>query len=363
MSKNILFVGAFNRRKTKNLIGGQLFACESLLESNLSQKYNFIKLCTSQRSIPPPNILIRIFDALIRILTLLKILMLNKIDIVLVFTTSGFGFIEKGLMIIICKKFNIKTILFPRSGLMVNDMKNTNFQNYLKYVLKSTNVLIVQGESWLDFYKKYNNNTIIKVQQNWINHKKYRFINRKFDKKELNILFLGWITEEKGVFDLLLVFKGIIQKTQGITLNLLFAGMGRDYILLKNKIEEFKLRNRVNLLGWVNGDDKLKLLQMTDIYICPSYFEGLPNSLLESMASGIPSISTNVGSISDVISHGHNGFLYDPGDNNKLESLLFNLINDIDLREKFSKNSVSHINSNNTIKNASEMMDNIFCEI
>lgn len=363
MSKNILFVGAFNSRKTKNLIGGQLFACESLLESNLSQKYNFIKLCTSQRSIPPPNILIRIFDALIRILTLLKILMLNKIDIVLVFTTSGFGFIEKGLMIIICKKFNVKTILFPRSGLMVNDMKNTNFQNYLKYVLKSTNVLITQGESWLDFYKKYNNNTIIKVQQNWINHKKYRFINRKFDKKELNILFLGWITEEKGVFDLLLVFKGIIQKTQGFTLNLLVAGMGRDYILLKNKIEEFKLRNRVNLLGWINGDDKLKLLQMTDIYVCPSYFEGLPNSLLESMASGIPSISTNVGSISDVISHGHNGFLYDPGDNNKLESLLFNLINDIDLREKFSKNSVSHINSNNTIKIASEMMDNIFCKI
>ena len=162
--KNILFVGAFNKRNTKNLIGGQLFACKSLAESNLSTKYNLIKLCTSQRSIPPPNILIRVYDSIIRFLRLFKILIFNKIDVGLIFTTAGFGFLEKGIMIFICKKFNVKTILFPRSGHILKDVKKTYFQNFLKNVIRNTNVLIVQGKSWSYFYEKYNNhNSTIKI--------------------------------------------------------------------------------------------------------------------------------------------------------------------------------------------------------
>lgn len=362
--KNIMFVGAFNKRNTKKLIGGQLFACKSLVESNLSAKYNFIKLCSSQRSIPPPNILIRIYDSVIRVLRLFKILLFNKIDVALIFTSDGLGFIEKGIMILICKKFNVKTILCPRSGLILNDIKKKYFQNFLKYVIKNTNVLIVQGKSWSYFYEKYNNhNTTIKIQQNWINHKKYHNFERKFDKKELNILFLGWVNEDKGIFDLLSVFKNIIQKKDGPILNLLVAGMGKDYDLLKSKIDEFKLTNNVNLLGWVDEIEKLELLKKIDIYVCPSKYEGFPNSLLESLACGIPSISTNVGSIPDVISHGSNGFLYDPGDNNKLELLLINLIKDSALREKFSTNSKNHINSNNTIEIACDMIDETISKI
>ena len=362
--KNILFVGAFNKRNTKNLIGGQLFACKSLAESNLSTKYNFIKLCTSQRSIPPPNILIRVYDSIIRFLRLFKILIFNKIDVGLIFTTAGFGFLEKGIMIFICKKFNVKTILFPRSGHILKDVKKTYFQNFLKNVIRNTNVLIVQGKSWSYFYEKYNNhNSTIKIQQNWINHKKYQNIERKFDKKGLNILFLGWIVEEKGIFDLVSVFKNIIQKKERPIITLLVAGMGKDYDLLKRKVQEFKLTNNVNLLGWVNENEKLELLKKTDIYVCPSKYEGFPNSLLECMASGIPTISSNVGSIPDIISHGYNGFLYDYKDNNTLESLIIKLIHDSDLREKFSINSKNYINSNNTIEVACNMIKDTISKI
>ena len=364
MNKNVLFFGSFNKRNTKNLIGGQLFACSSILNSSLSKKYNFINLCTSQRSIPPPNIFIRIYDSLLRIFKLLKILIFKKVDIALIFTTSGLGFFEKGLMVQVCKKFNVKTVLFPRSGLVINDVKNKYFENYLKTIISNTDVLMVQGNSWLNFYKKYKNpKTIYKVQQNWIDNKKYQVNNRKYHKKELNILFLGWIIKEKGVFDLLSVFKNILNKKQNYNLNLFYAGMGKDYNLLRKKIEKFKLTRNVKLLGWVNDKDKLKLLRNTDVYVCPSYFEGLPNSLLESMASGVPSISTNVGSIPDLISHANNGFLYEPGQNDKLESLLISLLEDFELRKKISTNSKKHIANNNTIEIATKTIDEIFTNI
>ena len=362
--KNILFVGAFNKRNSKDVLGGQLFACKSILESNLIDKYNFIELDTCQRSIPPPNILIRIYDSLIRLLTMFRMLVSNKFDFALLFTSDGLGFIEKGVMIIICKKIGIKTILYPRSGLIVNDVKNLKFQTFLKYVLKNTNVLLTQGESWLEFYKKFiTNNTIIMVQQNWINLKKYKFENREFQKKNINILFLGWTNKEKGIFDLLSVFKKIVNAESIFTLNLFIAGKGNDYDLLEAQIKQFKLFSNVKLLGWVNETKKIKLLKKIDIYVCPSYFEGFPNSLLESMASGIPSIATSVGSIPDVITHNYNGLLYNPGDNDKLEYLLMKLIRNSNLRKKLSINSKNYVERNNTIESASETLDKIFSEI
>lgn len=362
--KNILFVGAFNKRNNPNVLGGQLFACKSILESNLTDKYNFIELDTCQRSIPPPNILIRIYDSLIRLLIMFRMLVSNKFDFVLIFTGDGLGFIEKGIMIVICKKIGIKTILYPRSGLIVNDLKNLKFQTFLKYVLKNTNVLITQGESWLEFYKKFiNNNTIIRVQQNWINLKKYKFENREFQRSKINILFLGWTNKEKGIFDLLSVFRKIVNDESKFTLNLFIAGKGNDYDLLEAQIKQFKLFNKVKLLGWVNEPEKIKLLKKMDIYVCPSYFEGFPNSLLECMASGIPSIATSVGSIPDVITHDFNGLLYTPGDNDKLKYLLTELVRNSNLREKLSVNAKNFVKRNNTIESASETLDKIFNEI
>ena len=62
------------------------------------------------------------------------------------------------------------------------------------------------------------------------------------------------------------------------------------------------------------------------MYVHPSYYEGFPNSLLEAMASGIPSIGTNVGSIPELIVDQQTGFIIEPGDVKKLEKT-FEVIN------------------------------------
>ena len=158
-------------KKRKDIIGGQLFACQSIVSSSLLLKYKFIKIDSTQRSIPAPHIAVRLFDAISRIVKFILTLIFKPIDVVLIFVADGPSFLEKGVMVMIASFFKKPVILFPRSGLIVNDVKNENFVSFLKKVLRNTKVLIVQGNLWKDFYSKFRDEVKpeIEVQQNWLN--------------------------------------------------------------------------------------------------------------------------------------------------------------------------------------------------
>ena len=66
--------------------------------------------------------------------------------------------------------------------------------------------------------------------------------------------------------------------------------------------------------SWVDPQERERLLNESDVFALPSYIEGVPMALLEAMASGLPSITTPVGGIPDVFTHGAEGFLVQPGD-------------------------------------------------
>lgn len=70
--------------------------------------------------------------------------------------------------------------------------------------------------------------------------------------------------------------------------------------------------------------------------ILPSYNEGLPMTILETMAYGIPNIATNIAAIPEAISDGENGFLFEPGDIKRLEVLLLDLISNQEKRINIS---------------------------
>ena len=77
-------------------------------------------------------------------------------------------------------------------------------------------------------------------------------------------------------------------------------------------------------MGIVSGHEKLNLMRKSWLLALPSYSEGFSRSVLESMAAGIPILTTPVGANKDIIVSGYNGILVDPGD---VESLAKNIIN------------------------------------
>jgi glycosyltransferase involved in cell wall biosynthesis len=146
------------------------------------------------------------------------------------------------------------------------------------------------------------------------------------------ILFLGQITKEKGVFDLIRAIA-----IMGEDAELVLGGDGESDMAAE-LARELDISGRVRLPGWVLGEDKEKLLSTASIFILPSYKEGLPVSVLEAMAWGIPVVATPVGGIPEVVRHGKEGLIIQPGDINEMSSVLRTLLDDAELRQRLGTN-------------------------
>lgn len=146
-------------------------------------------------------------------------------------------------------------------------------------------------------------------------------------------LFLGRLEQAKGVFDLIAAFATTCKGLPALSLSLSLAGEG-DLARVRAFCEEHGVSDRVALLGWVEGGAKEALLDGCDIFVLPSYVEGLPVSMLEAMAAGLAVIVSNVGSVPEVIAHGEQGWLVVPGRVAELAGALESLAGDAALRRQ-----------------------------
>lgn len=124
----------------------------------------------------------------------------------------------------------------------------------------------------------------------------------------LTIGYIGRIAETKGMDYLLNACKSL--KNENIPFKLKLAGkeeiQGKYIDSFKNELKENFIYN-----GVVFGKEKISFLKSLDLFILPSFFEGLPISLLECMSFGVIPITTNVGSIGEVVKNDYNGIFID----------------------------------------------------
>lgn len=151
----------------------------------------------------------------------------------------------------------------------------------------------------------------------------------------VGLLFLGEIGERKGCFDIPKILAGVAEKNSGFLFTMAGDGRQEDVDLVKNRLREYGIPDKVIFPGWVRGTEKDALLRDSDIFLFPSYHEGMPVAVLEAMAYGKAVVSTNVGGIPKLIEHGENGYLCEPGDTAKLTEYLLHLMENPEKREKF----------------------------
>lgn len=133
---------------------------------------------------------------------------------------------------------------------------------------------------------------------------------------EFRFIYLGWFTEEKGVFDLLDVVSAHADYFRGRARLVLCGRYNEDRV--RGAIAAGGVSDIVDFRGWVEGDSKDRALRESHVTVLPSYFEGLPVSLLESMTYAMPVIATRVGGIPEIVDDGVNGLLVEPGDKDAL---------------------------------------------
>lgn len=132
------------------------------------------------------------------------------------------------------------------------------------------------------------------------------------------LLFLGRLGHRKGTYDLLSAL-GQIDRA-----SLWLCGDG-EIDACRETVQKLGLEKRVEFLGWVRGADKERLLREASVYVLPSYREGLPMSVLEAMAAGLPVVSTRIGGIPEAVTDGVEGYLIDAGDTTALADRLHRL--------------------------------------
>ena len=172
-------------------------------------------------------------------------------------------------------------------------------------------------------------NYLEKIEDNNLTKKKLEFPN----------IYLGVLANYKklkGHFDLILIAKKLII----YKINPIFICGGIDYTsgLFEKKIKENNLQNNFKLLGYI--ENKIAYFGQLDIFLLPSYFEGMPTVILEAMAHKIPIITTNVDGMLEQIKDGENGLLVTPGDIDGFVCAILNLIHNNSLKEKFITNSI-----------------------
>jgi glycosyltransferase involved in cell wall biosynthesis len=143
------------------------------------------------------------------------------------------------------------------------------------------------------------------------------------------VLFMGLIGDRKGVFDLVAVIPEILAAAPGT--RFLFGGNG-EVDRLRAAIAAAGVEESCEVLGWVAGTAKVRAFERASIYCLPSYNEGLPVSVLEAMAAGLPVVSTAIAGTPEAVRDGETGFLFTPGDRAALAERLARLARDASLR-------------------------------
>lgn len=104
------------------------------------------------------------------------------------------------------------------------------------------------------------------------------------------------------------------------------CGVGPNKDMLEAFAEEVGLKENVKLLGY--RSDIPDILHASDIFIFPSFHEGLPVSVLESMAAGLPAIVSEIRGNVDIVTDGENGYLFAPADADTLAAKMRLLVDD-----------------------------------
>lgn len=139
------------------------------------------------------------------------------------------------------------------------------------------------------------------------------------------LLFLGHVEHSKGAFDLIRAMPAIRARCPDATLRVCGDG---DLEQARALVRSLALDDCVEILGWVDQRRRAQLLRQASVFVLPSYFEGLPMSLLEAMANALPVVASGVGGIPEAVTDGVEGLLVAPGDVGAISSAVQRLLQD-----------------------------------
>jgi glycosyltransferase involved in cell wall biosynthesis len=264
-------------------------------------------------------------------LSFVGMLCTGKVGLVHVHTASNASFWRKVCVLLPAFTVGIPTILHLHGGAFNSFYERTCGplrKRLVREVFGRVDAVIVLSAKWSEWVRSISDNKSIFIVNNPI---EVHQADQPLSATRYGILSLCKLGKQKGTFDLLQAVAMLVEKHPTIKLSL---GGDGDLLGARREAQRLGISAHVEILGWVTGESKSQLLAASMIYALPSYAEGLPVSLLEAMAAGLPVVSTPVGGIPEAVTDGVEGFLILPGDVDALAGALDTLLDNASLRRR-----------------------------
>jgi colanic acid/amylovoran biosynthesis glycosyltransferase len=158
-------------------------------------------------------------------------------------------------------------------------------------------------------------------------------VTHKPNRKRL--LYTGRLSAAKGLPILFQALGQVVQQHPDLVLTI--VGDGGDRQALEVLATDLKLTPYLKFVGYQSQDAVCEYLHNSDIFVLPSFSEGLPVALMEALAAGVPVITTPVAGISELVEHGINGYLVPPGAVEPLSQRICELLENAPLRQTFGQ--------------------------
>ena len=153
------------------------------------------------------------------------------------------------------------------------------------------------------------------------------------------IVFLGRLSERKGVKELLLALSHPIMKELRWRAVLAGDGPVEDY---RRQAAAMALSDLVEMPGWLDANQARALCARADILVLPSHAEGMAMAVVEGLAHGLAVVTTRVGAHDEAISDGETGVFVPVGDEDALAATLAKLVTDPEIRNRLSSKGRAH---------------------
>lgn len=319
--RKILVVGA----DYKNPKGGIAYVLNAY--SKFYSEFNFIT--TSKGS----NKLVKLFVLINALIKYFIFLIFFRIKVVHIHGASYNSFYRKKIFIDIAKIFQ-KKIIYHIHGAEFHLFMRQNPK--VKKTLIKCDQIVVLSNFWKTYFEQEVSLANVSIINNICHYP--RHIQSADRNEYIDLLFLGQVGIRKGIFDLInAIAADDFLRESAIKLHI---GGGGNIKELNQLINNLRLEQKIEYHGWVSGSEKEMLLSMADIYVLPSYNEGLPISVLEAMSYGMPIISSPVGGIPEVVINDYNGILVEPGNIIEISDAIKKIIMNKDKLKNMGINSL-----------------------
>ena len=279
-----------------------------------------------------------------------------------------FGQIAVHLLPLIRNWRNPSIVSFHGADVMV-DMNKPAYRQATLQMLSAVKAVLVRSESLRRAIIDLGcNESKVEVQRTGIPLGEFPFRERNFAAaKEWRLVQAGRLIEKKGLPVTLRAFALFLR--QHPNANLTIAGEGPLLNQLQGLSRDLNINNHVSFTGFMSQEQLRGIYYVSHLFLHPSQTgsdgnqEGIPNSMLEAMASGLPVFATHHGGIPEAVEDGVSGVLVPERDHEKLAAALLDAVKDRPFLARIARNGADHIRNNFDLATQARRLEEIYLQL